>query len=432
MIQFQLEQDRLHYPVPSILAILALIYLSPIVGSWLNYAAFGLCIYRLVQYDERIFSVDYCCLISVATIFALPKGLSLVVVLSLIAGVWFIIRDGLVVDTSLLVLLLLVCYLMVRMQFSLSNFVLCISQLLIIYLMISFLDTQTIVLDIELFVLNVTVSSVYALLFRNSPKIIKIIGNEIPAFFGSSLTRFQGLFRDPNYYMSLVIMAIVLLTILKLQKHISRSLFLLGMGCMFVFGALTYSKTFIFLLCLYWILCVVYLFRSKRYLLAVAFIVVTAFLAILLANTLFATTLYRIISASSMSDLTTGRSILFEEYFREILSSVKMMFFGAGMSAEILEKGTHNLFLEIQYYIGLIGLILYIFYVGTLVIWVRRKTPAFKNISGLFNYSPLIVFIVLFCALQGMFSVSVYTLLYLAIISIGVPKHDSLQEKRLL
>ncbi|MGN0167588.1 MAG: hypothetical protein ACI4AB_06085 [Acetatifactor sp.] len=431
MIRLQSEQDRFRYPVPSICAILALIYLSPFVSPWLNYVAFGLCIYRLVQYDERVFSVDYCSLISVATVFALPGGLSLVVVLSLIAVVWFVVRDGLVVDNALVSLLLLVCYLMLRMQSSLSDFVLCVSQLLIIYLMISFLDAQTIVLDIELFVLNVAVSSIYALLVRNSPAITNIIGTEVAAYFGSSLTRFQGLFRDPNYYMSLVIMSIVLLTLLNFKKYISKYLFLLGVGCMFLFGALTYSKTFLLLLCLYWLLCLIYLIRGKHYILAITFIAGTAFLAILLSNTLFATTLYRITSASSVSELTTGRSALFGTYFREILSSARVMLFGAGMSAAILEKGTHNLFLEIQYYIGLIGLILFFFYFGALVIWVHEMQTTGNMATRLFNYSSLIVFIALFCSLQGMFSISVYTLLYLAIISIGIPQNDCLQETRL-
>lgn len=86
MIRLQSVQNKLHYPIPGICAILALIYLSPFVSSWLNYVAFLICIYRLVKYDERIFSVDYCCLISVATVFSLPGGLSFVVVISLIAG----------------------------------------------------------------------------------------------------------------------------------------------------------------------------------------------------------------------------------------------------------------------------------------------------------------------------------------------------------
>ena len=429
MIRLQSVQNKLHYPIPGICAILALIYLSPFVSSWLNYVAFMICIYRLVKYDERIFSVDYCCLISVATVFALPGGLSFVVVLSLIAEVWFIIRDGLVVENSLVSLLLLVCYLMLRMQYSISDFLLCVSQLLIIYLMISFLDIQTIVLDIELFALNVGISSIYALLFRNSPAIINIIGAEVPAYFGSSLTRFQGLFRDPNYYMSLVIMSIVLLTLLYIKKYISKYLFLLGIGCMFLFGALTYSKTFLLLLCLYWLLCLFYLIRGKRYILAVTFTAVTVFLALLLSNTLFATTLYRITSASSVGELTTGRTTLIGTYCNEIMLSPGIMLFGEGMSAELLEKGTHNLFLEIQYYIGLIGLILFVSYFGTLVVWMRKKYTMGSVATRLFNYSSLIIFIALFFSLQGMFSISVYALLYLAVISIGIPQNAVCKER---
>lgn len=427
MKRIKLVRERLYYPMPGICAILVLIYLSPFVSPWLNYVAFLICIYRLVKYDERIFSIDYCCLVSVAAIFTLPSGLSLVVVLSLIAGVWFIIRDGLVLDNSLIPLLLLICYLLLRMQFSVGDFVLCVSQLLIIYLMISFLDAQTIVLDIELFVLSLSASSVYSLIFRNAPAIIKITGKEVAAYFGSSLTRFHGLFRDPNYYMSLVTMSIVLLTLLNFKKYISKRLFLFGIICMLSFGALTYSKTFLFLLCLYWLLCLFYLIRDKHYILSVTFTASTIFLVFFLTNTLFATTLYRITSASSLNELTTGRSVLFKEYWREILSSPIIVLFGKGLSAHLLKKGTHNLFLEIQYYLGSIGLILFLLYFGTVIIGMHKKHLTGSATSKLFNYSPLIVFIAIFSSLQGMLSVSVYTLLYLSIISIGIQQNDCSQ-----
>lgn len=214
----KLVRDRLTYPIQGISVILALIYLSPFVSSLLNYAAFLMCMYRLVKYDERVFSVDYCCLISVATVFALPGGFSLVVVLSLLAEFWFVVRDGAVLDSAMAVLFLLVCYLMLRIQSSVSGFVLCVSQLLIFHRMLSFADTQTILLDIGAFVLSVLTSSVYALVFRKTSAMTAIVGREVLAYYGSSLTRFQGLFRDPNYYMSLVIMAIVLLTLLYFKN----------------------------------------------------------------------------------------------------------------------------------------------------------------------------------------------------------------------
>lgn len=424
MIQKKLVLDRLQYPIPGICAILTLIYLSPFVGAWLNYLAFSLCIYRLAKYDVRTFSIDYCCLISVAAVFVLPSGISFVVVLCLIAEVWFVIRDGLAINSALALLVLLVCYLLLRMQFAVSDFLLCVSQFIIIYLMLSFLDAQTIVLDIESFIINMVVSSAYALLLRKTPAITHMTGAEVAAYYGSSLTRFKGLFRDPNYYMSLVIMAIVLLTLLYIKKYTSRRAFLLSIACMLLFGALTYSKTFILLLGLYWLLCLFYLIRGKRYLLAFIYIFATAFLAVILSDTLFATTLYRLTSASSVRELTTGRSILLEMYGREIISSPDILLFGNGMSAQLLKKGTHNLFLEIQYYVGLTGLILYLLYFGILTAQVQKKYAAGNVAARLFSYSPLIVFIAAFCSLQGMFSVSVYTLLYLSIISIGIAQND--------
>lgn len=425
MIQKKLVLDRLQYPIPGICAILTLIYLSPFVGEWLNYLAFSLCIYRLAKYDVRTFSIDYCCLISVAAVFVLPSGLSFVVVLCLIADAWFVIRDGLAIDSALALLVLLVCYLLLRMQFAVSDFLLCVSQFIIIYLMFSFLDAQTIVLDIESFIINMVVSSAYALLLRKTSAITHMTGAEVAAYYGSSLTRFKGLFRDPNYYMSLVIMAIVLLTLLYIKKYTSRRAFLLSIACMLLFGALTYSKTFILLLGLYWLLCLFYLIRGKRYLLAFIYIFATAFLAVILSDTLFATTLYRLTSASSVRELTTGRSILLEIYGREIISSPDILLFGNGMSAQLLKKGTHNLFLEIQYYVGLTGLILYLLYFGILTAQVQKKYAAGNVAARLFSYSPLIVFIAAFCSLQGMFSVSVYTLLYLSIITPATPEAES-------
>ena len=428
MSQLQSEHNNFSYPVLGVCLVLALVYLSVFVGSWLNYIAFAFCAYRLVRYDVRTFSIDYCFFISIATIFAFPGGLSCVVVLSLLAGCWFIVHDGLIIDNSLVVLLLLVNYLLIRMQLSYNNFILCVSQLLIIYLMISSIDADTIQLNINVFIVGVTISSLFALIFRNTSYIIGITGYEVTAFWGSNLTRFQGLFRDPNYYMSLVIMSIVLLTQLKIKKQISNKYFVFEMGCMFVFGALTYSKTFLILLCLYWTVYAIYLFRKNR-LIAIIFIGSTIVLAFFLANTLFSTTITRIVSASSISELTTGRSTLFKTYFQVIFSSIKNMIIGAGLSANILKQGTHNLFLEIQYYVGLIGLTLFFAYFSTLIVWMRQKSDSYNKEHGLINYFAIVIFLILFCALQGMFSVLVYALLYIAIISIGIPKTISYKEQ---
>lgn len=91
-------------------------------------------------------------------------------------------------------------------------------------------------------------------------------------------------------------------------------------------------------------------------------------------KTLFATTLYRITNASSVNELTTGRLAILDEYLREISSSPGIMLWGKGLSAHLLKKGTHNLFLEIQYYLGLFGLILFLLYFGILIIRIYKNT----------------------------------------------------------
>ena len=67
---------------------------------------------------------------------------------------------------------------------------------------------------------------------------------------------------------------------------------------------------------------------------------------------------------------------MLEMYGREIISSPDILLFGNGMSAQLLKKGTHNLFLEIQYYVGLTGLILYLLYFGILTAQVQKKYAA--------------------------------------------------------
>ena len=80
-------------------------------------------------------------------------------------------------------------------------------------------------------------------------------------------------------------------------------------------------------------------------------------------------------------------------------------------------------------FVPVVGLILYLLYFGILTAQVQKKYAAGNAAARLFSYAPLIVFIAAFCSLQGMFSVSVYTLLYLSIISIGIAQNDCTKGK---
>lgn len=411
------------YPCASMAACLALIYLSPFVSPFLNYAAFAICLYRVVRYDISVFAVDYCLLASVSYIFLTTGRVSMLAWLSIAAALWFIFKVGVRKGGALVLLVVLLAYMLLRMQMELNTLVLCFSQLLLLYVLIAGQEKGGMALSALAFCGGMIASSFYALAFRGSWQLENLLGEEFAAYWGSSLTRFQGLFRDPNYYMAMVAFAIALLVFLYLNKYVSGGLFVAGLGCLILFGALTCSKTFVVFLAAYAVAVVIMLFGRKRFVLGVGSLMLFAVMAALLSDTLLSVTMYRIESADNLYDLTTGRSDLAASYIEEIAKSIDSLLFGAGLSAEILRRGTHNLFLEIVFYFGLVGLLLEVAYVIALLRMAKcRFMDHDGGSSGVFRYAVLAVFVLLFCTLQGMTFVITYVMLYLSIMATVIPR----------
>ncbi|MFB2020521.1 O-antigen ligase family protein [Pseudoflavonifractor sp. P01025] len=414
----QTQIAHMEYPVGSMAICLLLIYLSPFVSLALNYLAFAVCIYRFVRYDESVFAIDYCVLAGVSYIFLTTGRVSLLAWLSIIFAVWHIIKNGAQGNTSFVLLLILFDYMLLRTGTAINDFVLCFSQLLLLFVLLSTQKKSGIVPSALAFCGNVILSSIYALVFRESAAIRTLLGNEVHAYWGSSLTRFQGLFRDPNYYMTLLLVSIALLAVLFMNQHITRKVFIVATGILVLLGALTYSKTFIVVLMAFTAFFIIRLFRGGHYLVGLGSVLVIALVGIVLSDTVFAVTIYRITSTNNLYDLTTGRSELLVEYFAEITKSVSSFFFGAGLSASILERGTHNLFLEIIYYFGLVGFLLISAYTLSLLHLVTENLDRNRaNPNGMFRYAVLVVFLLLFCTLQGMTFSITYVMLYLAILA---------------
>ena len=417
-IKFAVDEQKMEYPVSSLIIILILIYSSPFISLYLNYLAFFLCIYRLIRYEESVFAVDYCILASVSYIFVSAGIVSFLSWLSIVAALWWIIKTGVKALPSFALLVILLNYMLFRMQG--------VSQLILMFVLLSSQKKQGIIYCIKGFCIGVITSSLYALFFRNTSQINFLLGNEVEAYWKSSFTRFRGLFRDPNYYMTMVAIAIALLVVLYLNRHISRKVFILGTGILIVFGALTYSKTFLIVLVILAILFVAMLFFRKRYIWGILCFFMFFIVGIVLSKTILAVTIYRITSTNNLYDLTTGRSELIVEYFHEITKTAGQLFFGAGLSADILERGTHNLFLEIVYYFGLVGLGIMIAYIVSLF---RLASQRFKESMGkktnIFRYTILLIFILLFSTLQGLIFSITYVLLYLSILAtIITPQKD--------
>lgn len=413
------------YPLGSIVLVQALLYLAPFVSSLLSYVAFVICAYRVLRYDARVFATDFAILMPLTTLFQSPGGISLLAYLSLFAAVRYVLGYGLKLNRATVLLLILANYLLLRMQMEISLFALYFGQLFLFCVIIPWQDSQSAERTAKQFCSSLLLSSVYALAFRNTSQIAAIRGKEVPAYWGSSLMRFQGVFEDPNYYMLLLVLGLALLIKLKDSGKITRGYFF-SMGlAMFALGVLTYSKTFALAFVLLGCVYVFWQFRNRKYAFGsflIAALAIVICVMMLLDISPFEVLLARFTNASNLSDLTTGRTRIYQRYWAEISEKISGVFFGLGMSAKGLDRDPHNLFLEVIYYTGVVGLVLVTWFYGSIGYQMNRKTVGMARQNMFAKYVVLLMVIVVFATLSGMFSVVSGGAFFLAFLSILITK----------
>ena len=259
------------YPVWSIAIALVLIALSLFLPVYLCYVAFVICMYRIVCYDAKVFATDYCLLIPWARLFRTAGGMTLLVWLCLIAAIWYLIRGKLRANTALVILILLLNYLLLRMNMAVNNFGLCFGQLCVLFVLLPQQDADSAERATKAFVGSLLICAVYALIFRNTPQMLAVRGPESLAIWGTNFKRFSGIEEDPNYYSTIVIVALALLCKLKETGRLHSLLFWIGGAVLAVVGALTYSKMYLLVLVLLGGIYIIWQFWNKKMIKGVVF-----------------------------------------------------------------------------------------------------------------------------------------------------------------
>lgn len=419
--ELQIKRYRSEYPIGGILLVSLLLYTAMLVSWYLVYPAFLLCIYRIIRYDARTFSVDYCVLLPLSTLLQTSGGMSLLIFVCLFAALWYAFKGGIYVNGALLMLLLLLNYLFLRMQMEVSKMVLFFGQLFLLYILLPKQDANSAERASKAFCISLFISSVYALIFRKTSAMYALRGNEVPAYWGSTMMRFQGLFEDPNYYMLLLITAVALLLKLRDSNRIKRKSLLLMGSSLVLFGLLTYSKTFFLVFVLLIGIYVLWQFRNKKYFFGTVLGVVLTGTALILLFADFSPIsiiVTRLFNSSSISDFTTGRSDIFGRYWDAITQNGMTFLFGHGFAAQRLGRDTHNLYLEIMYYSGAVGLLLVAGFYGAMVHMAQGKTKTHHRQNLFAKYEVLIIVLTVFLSLHGVFSVLMYGVFYLAFLSV--------------
>jgi len=398
-----------------------LLYAAPFVSPLLVFVALAIFVARVVMNDAKSFASDYALLIPIAPLFSY-QGMSLLIYLGLFAALWYFFTEKKCKKLLYAVLILVLNYILLRMPWNISGFVLCFGQLFMLVVILPLQDADSAQRAAKTFCVSLLVSSVFSLIMRDTAEMFLIRGVEYPAYWGSSTYRFHGMFEDPNYYMTLIVTAITLLMILFSRKHIKLPIFLVGITMLLVIGVLTYSKTFFLSVIILAAISIGWLFARKKHLLACGMIVafVILFVTLLMTSTTFSVMIVRLTSANNLDDLTTGRSEVFAAYFQTIMESLPNALFGLGLEARSLGKDPHNIYLEISYYLGFVGLGLIIALFSALASALHssigRRLPS--------RYLTLVMAMLLHMTLHGIFSVITYGVFFFALLAMLIEERE--------
>ncbi len=280
--------------------------------------------------------------------------------------------------------LVFLCYIMIGMQ---GNYTVFIKQAVILPFIHFFFKTEKI--DFRRFGLNyangVLISGIVALLDNHIPNLHDYIVNDVAYELGYDVTRFSGLYSDPNYYSTALILAISFIFILYSHKMLGGITFVYYAVTAYL-GAQTISRSFLLLFAILSLLFVVDLFVNKKYKTAFALVVMLLIaLSFVLSGriTLFDNIIDRFIYAQD-GDITGNRMNILDKYLDYFSQNPIKTIVGSGIGASYLGGAAHNTYVDFVYYYGVIGTVLF---VVTLVISLNVMCRFKKNIS---NYLPLV------------------------------------------
>ena len=417
------------YPAFSMLLVMVLILLSLFTTVYLCYVAFIICIIRIIRYDEKVFATDYCMLIPVTPIFRLSDGMTFLIWMCLIGSIWYMSRNRIRGDGGMVCLILMLNYLIMRMQMDVHNFILCFGQMFVLYALLPKQDAQSAARSLKAFCCSLVATSIFAILVRNTPQLAAIRGKETVAIWGTNIMRFCGLFRDPNFYMTLLMVGLALLCKLKEIGEIKGFVFWVLAVSLTAFGILTYSKTFFLALILLIGLYIFWHFWDKKVIYGVFMIlvgIVSARYLLFAEDSPFAIVLARLTSANNISELTTGRTDVYAQYLTAIFNNVGTFLFGYGLGASGLLKDPHNVLIELTYYTGVFGLILYVsFCIIMFKTMDDKRVRVRQNLVS--KYVLVIMMLVLYAPLNGIFTTIFYSELFLTFMAVLLTKKDCLK-----
>lgn len=213
---------------------------------------------------------------------------------------------------------------------------------------------------------------------------------------GNYYSRFAGIDTNPNYYTLLISVCIAELLILFIDGKNKKIDFVYA-GALAVFGLLTVSQSFIVTLAISLIITCLQIWQkgNKKAPVTILALICVAIISVsFLGQSVIDTLIFRyenIISANSLSEATSGRAGLLQFYLNYFVNNFDKFLFGNGVGAGNLYIGaSHNYYIDILYYLGICGGILYLVYLYNVLF---AGLPTIHKPKA-YQYLPFVVFLI--------------------------------------
>lgn len=332
-----------------------------------------------------------------------PSSQSFFTYLILFYVLWYFFKKREMKTRVLISFLILSMFLVVQMLASIDvlRTIKFIANLLLIYLAVSENAGKNCKKILLFYVFGVLISSV-ASAYELIPNLQEYMNIKELDFEGEQIERFKGLYGDPNYYSINVILALCIIIFLNFKKQLSGIATLLLSVLFVIFAGMTQSKSAFLMLVLPLVLLFYAKIKQKRYGTVLVLLGLAAFFLVnLFAGNveLFNVVLVRFDEASDFASLTTGRSDLWASYTDYLLENPLVLLFGSGFGAPLIAGyGAHNTYLDLLYYLGIVGTALVIVYFVSIV-----KSMLKPEKRNFLNYGAWIGIFIMYSFLSELF-----------------------------
>lgn len=317
-----------------------------------------------------------------------PKAQSFFTYLLLFYVLLYFVRSHHINKSFLISFMCFAAFLVVQMFFSINiySFIKLLANILFVYIAVKLKIKNDAKMVYIYYILGVVVSSLVAAL-NISPNIVDYIALKTTMIGSNRVSRFAGMYGDPNYYSINVIISLCLVVVLNHKKQLSNVPSICLAAILLVFAGMTMSKSAFLMLFLPAMLLLYAKFKRKSFftslclLVACIAVVITIFFG---ENEAFEIIRYRFNQANDLNSFTTGRTEIWQKYIAFLADNPRTLLLGQGLNANHVDSHVaHNTYIDLIYYLGVVGTLLLIVVFNVIIKDAKKTTRRnFLNYSG--------------------------------------------------